>query len=481
MRQPVKISIWIKLTIILSALMSLITISIGIIMTVQQRLGLEAQMHNMASTITDKFANDSKMPLLQNDHLTMNLLVQNLLRYEGIINAYILDEKFFIAGHKELQEVGIKYYGDEKSLLTAKEFRPWLIENDRDTLTFASPISFKKTTVGYVVVIFSKDFIKGEVKKAQKKIIVITISVIIIVIILSIPLASGLLKPIFMLVKGTREIAMGNLWYRIPPRKRDEIGDLIDSFNHMTSELEKKEILKGAFNRYVSKPVADEILKNPEKIQLGGERREITVIFADIREFTALTRQMQPEAIVELLNRYFTILTEVIFHFDGTVDKFIGDAVMGVFGSPIPREDHLKQGIKAAVVIKKVMSEVNRSRDKRGLVLLPMGLGLDSGDVIVGSMGSKVRMEYTAIGDAVNVSSRLTGIAKEGEILISEKVYLQMQEYISCIKLPDVNIKGITGPFSVYNLLDIKDAWKAELDTVFNITLDKMRKDGIAF
>ncbi|MBI3398283.1 MAG: adenylate/guanylate cyclase domain-containing protein [Deltaproteobacteria bacterium] len=450
-------------------------------MTVQQRLGLEAQMHNMASTITDKFANDSKMPLLQNDHLTMNLLVQNLLRYEGIINAYILDEKFFIAGHKELQEVGIKYYGDEKSLLTAKEFRPWLIENDRDTLTFASPISFKKTTVGYVVVIFSKDFIKGEVKKAQKKIIVITISVIIIVIILSIPLASGLLKPIFMLVKGTREIAMGNLWYRIPPRKRDEIGDLIDSFNHMTSELEKKEILKGAFNRYVSKPVADEILKNPEKIQLGGERREITVIFADIREFTALTRQMQPEAIVELLNRYFTILTEVIFHFDGTVDKFIGDAVMGVFGSPIPREDHLKQGIKAAVVIKKVMSEVNRSRDKRGLVLLPMGLGLDSGDVIVGSMGSKVRMEYTAIGDAVNVSSRLTGIAKEGEILISEKVYLQMQEYISCIKLPDVNIKGITGPFSVYNLLDIKDAWKAELDTVFNITLDKMRKDGIAF
>ncbi|MBI3756027.1 MAG: adenylate/guanylate cyclase domain-containing protein [Deltaproteobacteria bacterium] len=450
-------------------------------MTVQQRLGLEAQMHNMASTITDKFANDSKMPLLQNDHLTMNLLVQNLLRYEGIINAYILDEKFFIAGHKELQEVGIKYYGDEKSLLTAKEFRPWLIENDRDTLTFASPISFKKTTVGYVVVIFSKDFIKGEVKKAQKKIIVITISVIIIVIILSIPLASGLLKPIFMLVKGTREIAMGNLWYRIPPRKRDEIGDLIDSFNHMTSELEKKEILKGAFNRYVSKPVADEILKNPEKIQLGGESREITVIFADIREFTALTRQMQPEAIVEILNRYFTILTEVIFHFDGTVDKFIGDAVMGVFGSPIPREDHLKQGIKAAVVIKKVMSEVNRSRDKRGLVLLPMGLGLDSGDVIVGSMGSKVRMEYTAIGDAVNVSSRLTGIAKEGEILISEKVYLQMQEYISCIKLPDVNIKGITGPFSVYNLLDIKDAWKAELDTVFNITLDKMRKDGIAF
>src|SRR3989338_8754492 len=202
---------------------------------------------------------------------------------------------------------------------------------------------------------FSKDFINEKIKESQNKIVLITISVIIIVVLLSVPLASELLKPIFMLVKGTKEIALGNLWYRIPPGKKDEIGDLIDSFNYMTSELEKKEILKGAFNRYVSEPVANEILKSPEKIK---------VLFADIRGFTALTRQMQPETIVELLNRYFTILTEVIFYFDGTVDKFIGDEVMGVFGSPIPREDHVKQGIKAALVIKRIMSEENRSREK---------------------------------------------------------------------------------------------------------------------
>jgi len=110
-----------------------------------------------------------------------------------------------------------------------------------------------------------------------------------------------------------------------------------------------------------------------------------------------------------------------------------------------------------------------------------MGLGLDSGDVIVGSMGSKVRMEYTAIGDAVNVASRLTGIAKEGEVLIGEKVYMQMQEYISTIKLPDANIKGIEKPFPIYNILDTKEGWKTEIDTVVNSTMNNMRREGIAF
>jgi adenylate cyclase len=435
----------------------------------------------MAGTITDEFAGDSKMPLLQNDHLTTNLLVQNILKYPGIVNAYILNERLFIEAHKELAEVGIKYYGYEDGILNAQGPSPWLIQENEAIFTFATPIIFKETKVGYVVVSFSKDFIREKVKETQKRIAFITISVIVVVIILSIPLASRLLKPIFMLVKGTNEIILGNLWYRIPHGKRDEIGDLIDSFNRMASELEKKEILKGAFNRYVSPHVANEILKNPEKIQLAGERREITVLFADIRGFTALTRQLQPEEVVELLNRYFTILTEIIFSFHGTVDKFIGDEVMGVFGSPIPNEDHLQDGLKSAIVIKIVMTEINRLREKKGLVQLPMGIGLDSGHVIVGSMGSKVRMEYTAIGDTVNVASRLTGIAKNGEILVSEKVCARVEKEVSCIRMPDVNVKGIETPFTIYNVIGIKDAWKPVIYDAVNVIKNKIRREDIAF
>lgn len=481
MKSPLKISIRIKLTVILSILMSLLTIFIGIIMIAHERSSLETQMRNMASTITDEFANDSKMSLLQNDRLTMNLLVQNVLKYPGAVNAYILNEKFFIEGHKELGEVGIKYYGSENAIATVSGPHPWLISTDEATLTFASPISFKDTRVGYVVISFSKEFIKDKIAEAQKKIAVISVLVIIIIVILSIPLAAELLKPIFLLVRGTKEISLGHFWYRIPSGKSDELGELVDSFNSMAAELEKKEIIKGAFNRYVSPHVADEILKNPDKIHLAGEGREITILFADIRGFTALTRRMPPESIVELLTRYFTVLTEIIFYFNGTVDKFIGDAVMGVFGSPIPTEEHLEQGVKAAVVINKIMIEVNRLRAKKGAVQLPMGLGLDSGYAIVGSMGSKVRMEYTAIGDAVNVASRLSGIAKGGELLVGEQVFMKIKDKVSCVKIPAVNIKGIEKPFTMYNIKETKESWRPVIDDAVNTTLLKMRREGIVF
>ncbi len=480
LKYPLKISIKIKLAVALSILLSFVAIAISVVMTRHQKAALETQMRNMAGTITHEFASDSKIPLLQNDNLVINLLVQNILKYPGIVNAYILDENLYIKGHRELDEVGIKYYGYEKGILNAKGPDPWLIHEDEATLTFASPMLFKETKVGYTVLSFSKDFIKEKVREAQRKILFIIIAAVVIVFIISVPLASRLLKPIFGLVKGTREIAHGNLWYRIQRGRKDEIGDLIESFNFMASELEKKETLRGAFSRYVSHHVADEILKNPEKIRLAGERRDITVLFADIRGFTAMTRQMGPHEVVELLNRYFTILTEIIFRFNGTVDKFIGDAVMGVFGSPISMENHLQQGVLAAFGINKAMDEINSSRWKKGLVQLPIGIGLDSGHVIVGSMGSKVRMEYTAIGDAVNVASRLAGIAKDGELLISEEIYSKLEEIALCTKIPTVNIKGIDRPFTVFNITGLKDKWKKNVDDTIRAIMSEMRREGVA-
>ncbi|HLA51325.1 MAG TPA: hypothetical protein VJZ92_03630, partial [Thermodesulfobacteriota bacterium] len=139
---PFKLSIRIKLVLVLSVLLSILAAVIGIIMIDHQKRALEDQMRSLAGTITKEFSNNSKMPLLQNDRLTMNLLVQNLMNYQGIINAYILDEKFFIKGHKELEKVGIEYYGKEDILNAAGPY-PWIIKDDEDTLTFASPIIFK--------------------------------------------------------------------------------------------------------------------------------------------------------------------------------------------------------------------------------------------------------------------------------------------------------------------------------------------------
>jgi adenylate cyclase len=475
-----QIGIKIKLAIILSVILTVTALLMGGIMVNHQRGSLETQMRTLGGTITDAFASDSKIPLLQKDHLALNLIVQNILKYPGILDAFILDENLSIEGHTEQKEVGTEYYGDKKSLLRTEEAPPWLIKEDEKTLTFAAPIVFKETKVGYTVISFSKEFIKEKVHDAITTVIIITLLVIVAVWVVSIPIAAGLLRPVFRLLKGTQEIAIGNLGYRISPTKRsDEIGNLVDSFNQMASELQKKELLKGAFNRYVSKEVADEILARPEDIRLGGDNRRVTVIFTDIRKFTSLSIQMSPKEIVELLNRYFTMVTEVVFRFGGTVDKFIGDAVMSVFGSPIPSDNHLEQGVKATVAMRKLLEKVNSVRRERGLVSLLMGIGLDSGIVIVGNMGSKVRMEYTAVGDAVNMASRLAGLAGGGKVLLCEEVYNLVADNVVAERVEGRQVKGIDRSVVLYHIIDLKGAWKDEVDAVVQSVFVEMGREGV--
>lgn len=474
-----KIGIKIKLALVILTLLLATTVTLGVIMTVNQRNSLEFQMRSMASTITDEFAHDSKMALLQKDSLAMNLLVQNILKYPGIKDAYILNEGLVIEAHKDFQGIGAEY-GDKAGILTPDGEGTRLLNEDDLSLSFVSPIVFKDTKVGYAVISFSKDFISEQIRSSVTSVILITAVAVVIVTLISIPFASGLLRPVFRLFKGTKEIAAGNYDYRVIERSKDEMGELVRSFNNMASELKKKEILKGAFDRYVSGQVADEILRAPDKVSLGGERRDITVFFADIRDFTSHSTRMTPEEIVELLNRYFTLVTEIIFLNKGTVDKFIGDAVMGVFGSPVRDIDHLENAIKAAFAVKLVMSKVNRIRESHGLIPFYMGIGLDTGSAVVGNMGSSVRMEYTAVGESVNMASRLSGIAAGGELLVSEYVWALIKKYAVATERPETNIKGIEKPVRVYNIEDLTGRWKTEVELAVRDAIARTVSEGIA-
>ncbi|MCC6503449.1 MAG: HAMP domain-containing protein [Deltaproteobacteria bacterium] len=476
----VKIGIKIKLAVILSSLLFVTTFSIGFILVAYQKASLEEQLRSMAGTITHEFANDSKIPFMQRDSLAMNLLVQNILRYPGIHDSYLLNHNFQIEAHKDLQEVGTEFKAFDTRLFSAhNEAAPWLMEEKDGLITFVSPIIFRSTTVGYTVVSFSDSFIQEQVRRSIQRVAVIGFVVVGLVTLLSIPLSSGLLRPVFRLFEGTKEIAMGNFDYRIPEVRKDELGTLVKSFNRMAAELKKKEILKGVFNRYVSPHLADEILKDPEKITLGGDRREVTVMFADIRGFTSIARKLEPEETVDLLNRYFTVITEVIFRFEGTVDKFMGDCVMSVFGAPIKSETHLEQGLKAAMAVKKAVEELNRVRSSEGAIALDMGIGLASGEVIAGNMGSMVRMEYTAVGDTVNLASRLTDLAGGGDILVNEAVYNAVRGKVEAEEIRGVVIKGFDHPVTLYNVREFPGDWAAEVEGIVHLALMELERDGI--
>ncbi len=467
-----------KYAVILSALLCAVTLAIGAFMVVSQKHALESQIRSMAGAVTGGFSRNSKFPLLENDSLAMSQLIENIIKNPTISDAYILDEKFTIKAHSNMLTIGGKYDQAAK-IEKASGPAPWVIAEDESAITYATPVFFKDTRVGYTVVSFSKAFIRESVRSAVTNLVIITVIAIIFVSLISLPLASGLLRPIFMLLKGTKEIGLGNFDYKIPEGRRDEVGELIRSFNHMASELKKKEVMKEVFNLYVSPEVADEILKSPESLDLGGQSRRLTVFFADIRDFTEHVREMSPEQTVELLNRYFSLITEIVFAFGGTIDKFIGDAVMCVFGSPIYTPHHLEQAVKTTVAIRDALGRVNAIRQGRGDPPFHMGFGMDSGPVIVGNMGSRLRMEYTVVGEAVNMASRLSDIAEGGEILIKEGLYPAVDDLAHCVQVESGIIKGIDKPVGLYSIVELKERWRVEVEEVVEKTIRTLDKEGL--
>ncbi len=224
-------------------------------------------------------------------------------------------------------------------------------------------------------------------------------------------------------------------------------------FDNFVREQEEKRQVTRIFGRYVASQVVEEILNVGEQnLKLGGHRREISVLFVDIRQFTRIVEQLGPEEIVELLNRFFEIVTRCIFENKGTIDKFIGDAVMAFFNAPILLENHAARAVQAARQIMQEIGELREIAREKWQIELQPGIGVNIGEAVVGNIGTENRMDYTAIGDTVNLAQRLESIAGPGEVLISEEVYRYVQNKFSIVPLGEKAIKGKEQPVMVYKL-----------------------------
>ena len=271
----------------------------------------------------------------------------------------------------------------------------------------------------------------------------------------AVALATLLSRPIFRLVAGTRSIAEGNFSVALPVASRDELGDLTASFNEMARALREKEMIKRAFTRYVAREVVDEILKNPEQLVLTGERREVTVLFCDIRGFTPVSERLDPEGVVLLLNEFYNLMIETTFKNDGTLDKFLGDGVMCVFGAPIARSDHAMQAVRTALDMQAGIAALSERFVQQGRPPIAVGIGVSAGEVVAGTVGSEDRMEYTAIGDSVNLAARLEALAKPGQVLISQHTQAMVDDRVRTKAMGAVHVKGKEDEVQVYEVLGL--------------------------
>jgi adenylate cyclase len=229
--------------------------------------------------------------------------------------------------------------------------------------------------------------------------------------------------PIRQLRESTTALGMGRFDHRVKTSRNDELGDLAFAFNRMAEDLELKEKIKDSFGRYVTPEIVEMILANPEGEWMKGSKVEATVLFADIRGFTSIAENKDPQAVLDLLNDYLTRVTDAVIKHGGHLNKFVGDEAMAVFGAPLPDSNHAEAAVKAALEIQRSIAPFH----------LGVGIGVNSGEVVAGNLGSSKRMEYTVIGDNVNVAARLTSLAKGGEILITKRTYDAIQHKHSLV------------------------------------------------
>jgi len=225
-------------------------------------------------------------------------------------------------------------------------------------------------------------------------------------------------------------------------------------YRYITEERERKKI-RGAFSFYVSSSVVSEMLKNPDKLKLGGDKKDLSVLFSDIRGFTTISEGLTPEELVHLLNEYLTAMTNVVFKYDGTLDKYMGDAVMAFYGAPLDQADHPFRACRSALDMMEELKKLNEKWIREGKPPLDIGIGINTGMMMVGNMGSDQRFDYTVMGDAVNLGSRLEGANKnyQTNILISESTYERVKNSFVCMELDSVRVKGKLKPVKIFQLM----------------------------
>lgn len=226
-------------------------------------------------------------------------------------------------------------------------------------------------------------------------------------------------------------------------------------YRYFTEERQKL-MVKGAFQQYVSPAVVDEMLLHPDKLTLGGERKELTVLFADIQGFTSFSEKLDPEDLTNFLNKFLTVMSRVIFEHRGTVDKYIGDAIMAIFGAPLPSDDHALHGVRAALGMHRALREFRTEWESFLPDSFDLKLGLNTGPMVVGNMGSDIRFDYTVLGDNVNLAARLEALTRQYgvSLIVSESTYRAVEgNGFLARELDRVRVKGKDLPVTIYELL----------------------------
>jgi len=301
----------------------------------------------------------------------------------------------------------------------------------------------------YQVALYSTAAAGAEQRSRERAVLGFGVLALLVGLVLSFVISRGLAVPVRQLVAASEEIGQGNFATRVGVRARDEMGRLAAAFNAMAEGLALKERYRSVLDVVADRRIADELVRG--RLELGGEPRQVTVVFCDIRGFTARTEGMPPGDVVQLLNEHMTALAQVVHEHHGVVDKYMGDAVMALFGAPRATSGDAANAVRAAWGMLRAREELNR----RSARPIQVGIGVASGLVIAGCMGSADRLSYTVVGERVTLAARLCAQAGPGEIMIDDATRRALGDAADAEPLPPQSLKGFSAPVVAYRVRGI--------------------------
>jgi len=233
--------------------------------------------------------------------------------------------------------------------------------------------------------------------------------------------------------------------------------------SNLARQIEQEAKTRAQFQRLLSPNLVDQVVTGKLQLEKGGKLSEVTMLFSDIRGFTSMSESRPPQETVRMLNEYFELMVDVLFKYEGTLDKFVGDEIVALFGAPVPMPKAEVKAVECALDMMKALKEFNRMRVAEGQEEIRIGIGINTGQVVTGAIGSSRALQYTAIGDPVNTASRLCSVAKPGEIILSEATFLKVKHEVAAVPMAPVRVKGKTDELRIYNAVGMRGAdWRGE-------------------
>ncbi len=473
---PIAYKFALAITLLLAAGMGLL----GILIISNQTQLLRGQMNAFGETVVRQLAEAAQEPILADDTLGLRVLITTLARNENILGAVVFSE-----GGKPLASAGAvpgtglldlyrrsEQLNDSTYTADSEWQRPSAAGGPLAVVSFIAPIRFKDVIAGHAVVTFPRTAMVRAQHDAIRAIGAATALMIVLATIMAVLMGRKLSRPIHELMDASAAIHKGEA-VQFRDRRNDELGHLMSALNEVGQGLLEKSQVEAAFSRFVSTSVAKQILGNLEEIRLGGHHARGTVLFADIVGFTSMSEKLPPEEVAQLLNEYFSYISVASKLYRGNIDKFMGDCAMLVFGIPEEDPEHAFHGIACAVLIQRLVARLNAIRVRQGKFPVHFRIGVNSGEMLAGNLGAQERMQYTVVGDTVNLASRLYAAADSGQIIITEELYKhpEVEWRVLARRHRSIRLRGKRKPVDTYVVKDVAATYRADMDAQIEVIL----------